>query len=430
MEQNLKVWDRIITASFIGFVTSSIFSITLTQLCGAIGGLAWFAKSRLTGNKVKWPMGIPWLLYALACVLAVILAVNVGQSYKSLKKLLEFLIFFWTVNCLSGTNPSEFFFWLGSQFAPGKTRVLFASMGKKSGSVPPREFFFILLIASVSLAALYGFGQALITGVSRSTRVAGTLSHYMTFAGVLMMVGLMILSRLLFGNKLEPWAGVALGAIIFCLLLTLTRQAWLGFVVGMFFLIFIRERKLLLALPVLIVLLLLFAPAAVNQRITSFTNLKDESFLTRVALWQGGWEIFKDHPLTGCGFKCVDSVYSQYPEHATVLARYKGMHNTLLQVAIDTGIVGVATWISLWVCYLLAMQRITTPSTPNKWINLGCTSVVLGFLAGGLFEVNFYDSEVVMLLYFLMALPFAAPTATSSDNLDFYAPSDTVFLKN
>ena len=430
MEQDLKVWDRIITASFIGFVMFSIFSITLTQLSGAIGGLAWFAKSRLSGNKAKWPLGIPWLLYALACVLAVGLAVNVGQSYKSLKKLLEFFIFFWTVNCLADTNPSEFFFWLGSRFAPGPVRMFFASIGKKSGSVSPREFFFILLIASVSLAALYGFGQALITGVSRSTRVAGTLSHYMTFAGMLMMVGLMILSRLLFGNKLEPWAGVALGTIVFCMLLTLTRQAWLGFVVGMFFLIFIRERKLLLALPVLVILLQLFAPTAVNQRIASFTNLKDDSFLTRVALWRGGWEIFKDHPLTGCGFKCVDSVYSQYPEHATVLARYKGMHNTLLQVAIDTGIVGVMTWISLWVCYLLALQKLTTPSTPNKWINLGCTSVVLGFLAGGLFEVNFYDSEVVMLLYFLMALPFATSTAASSDDLDFYASSDHAFSKN
>jgi len=28
------------------------------------------------------------------------------------------------------------------------------------------------------------------------------------------------------------------------------------------------------------------------------------------------------------------------------------------------------------------------------------------FLAGGIFETNFYDSEVVMMTYYLMALPF------------------------
>jgi len=31
----------------------------------------------------------------------------------------------------------------------------------------------------------------------------------------------------------------------------------------------------------------------------------------------------------------------------------------------------------------------------------------MGFLAGGLFETNFYDSEVVMLLYFIMGISLA-----------------------
>ena len=34
---------------------------------------------------------------------------------------------------------------------------------------------------------------------------------------------------------------------------------------------------------------------------------------------------------------------------------------------------------------------------------------VIGLHVGGLFEVNFYDSEVIMLLYFIMALPFTYP---------------------
>jgi O-antigen ligase len=411
MEQQLKTIDRLIVVSFMGFSIFSIFSISLTQTFATIGGIAWLIKSRLTGNKAKWPLATPWLIFVFACLLAVATSVDPLHSYKSLKKLLELLIFFWVVNCLSASDPGELFAWLKNLVSNETIKNYFSRLEENIRSVSPREFFFVLLIMSVSLATLYGFGQAILQGVSKSTRVAGTMSTYMTFAGMLMMAGLMVLSRMFFGRKLEPWAAMALGAIAICLFLTLTRQAWLGFVAGAAFLIYKRERKLLLALPVILVLVQMLAPVAVKERLASFANLKDATFLTRVDLWRGGWAIFKDHPLTGCGFKCVDKVYPQYPEHAKILARYKGMHNNVIQLAVDTGIVGVSAWISLWVCYLVALYRLSARNTGERWINLGCAGVILAFLAGGMFEVNFYDSEVVMLMYFLMALPFSDPKA-------------------
>ena len=39
---------------------------------------------------------------------------------------------------------------------------------------------------------------------------------------------------------------------------------------------------------------------------------------------------------------------------------------------------------------------------------IGSLAAVTGFLAGGMFETNFYDSEVVMLLYFIMGA-FSSP---------------------
>ena len=42
-----------------------------------------------------------------------------------------------------------------------------------------------------------------------------------------------------------------------------------------------------------------------------------------------------------------------------------------------------------------------------KLDHLHSLSDSLAFLAGGCFETNLYDSEVVMVLYFIMALPFA-----------------------
>ena len=39
---------------------------------------------------------------------------------------------------------------------------------------------------------------------------------------------------------------------------------------------------------------------------------RDWSLASRINLWQFGWKVFKDYPLTGCGFKCVDLIHNQY----------------------------------------------------------------------------------------------------------------------
>ena len=44
---------------------------------------------------------------------------------------------------------------------------------------------------------------------------------------------------------------------------------------------------------------------------------------------------------------------------------------------------------------------------------MGSAAAVTGFLVAGFFETNFYDSEVSMLLYFIMALPFTANSKKS-----------------
>jgi hypothetical protein len=36
---------------------------------------------------------------------------------------------------------------------------------------------------------------------------------------------------------------------------------------------------------------------------------------------------------------------------------------------------------------------------------MASAAAVVGFLVAGLFETNFYDAEVSMVLYFIMALP-------------------------
>ncbi|MDA0690249.1 MAG: O-antigen ligase family protein [Nitrospinae bacterium] len=375
----LPVLDKILTASLILFVMFSMFSISITQIAFAVGTVAWLTKVSLTKSwsRVRFPLGIPFLLFILASILAVALAVDPGYSYKSLKKLLQILIFFWAVNSVRDEKQ--------------------------------RDFLVLVLVAAGCISALVGISQGLLTPVTTETRVEGTMSVYMTFAGILMLVGLVALGRLLFRQPRENWLGGAVFLIVICLLLTLTRQAWLGFMTGFVFLVLVWRIRLLWGVPVLLVLVLLFSPVGVKDRLHSMVNLQDWTFQSRLALWQGGWEVFKDYPVTGCGFRCMDLVHTNYPDPTGYIKKYRGMHNNFVQLAVDTGILGLSAWISIWVgffLYFFRKSRDSAERTYTRWVLPGCAAAVLGFLAGGLFEVNFYDSEVAMLLYFIMALPF------------------------
>ena len=373
--------DKLIQFSLYTFVIFCTLSISITQISFTIGVLAWLIKVHLTQNWDKinrTPVGLPILCFCLASILAVITSVDYTASLPHLKKIFQFAIFFWVANTV--TNEKQ------------------------------KDLLIKLLIISGVIASMAGFSQAWSTAVTLQTRVAGTMSVYMTFAGLLMLVGLIALGRYLFNDKKEKWVMVAIGLITFCLLLTLTRQAWLGFFVGFLVLIISWNKKYLLAIPVAIIGLLLFAPESVKDRMFSITDLNDWTFQARIFLWQGGLKIFQDYPITGCGFKCVDVLHTQYPDPSGYITRHRGMHNNIIQLLVDTGILGLGTWLSIWVVYFLAIYKQWNKITINsitKGLVIGSFAAVTGFLVGGMFETNFYDSEVAMLLYFIMGLSLA-----------------------
>ena len=372
--RQVRVLDGIARGSLAVFLLFSMFSISIAQISLVAGLVAWLAKIHRTGawREVRWPVAVPFLLFVAASLLAVAFAEDPLHAAPGLRKLLQMLIFFWALNLIRDEAD--------------------------------RDRWALLLIGVACVAALYGLYQALDAGVSLSTRVQGTLSVYMTFAGLLMLVGLLAFGRLLFRRPRESWLSGALCLMGLCLLVTLTRQAWLGVLVGGVFLVFLWRKKLLLAVPVLLVALVLFSPQAVRDRLHSMADLKDVTLLERFALWRVGWEVFKDHPVLGCGFNCLERMRGKYPDPTNILDRFSGVHSNVLQIMVDTGLLGLVTWSALWVCYLIAVYRRAPPD--GGWAARAAAAVVLGFLAAGMFEVNFYDSEVAMVLYFIMALPF------------------------
>lgn len=390
MKQSFPIIDKILIFTLFLFAASSMFSISISQISAGLGGLLWLLRAYLTNTwkEQRWPLGVPILLFALASFVAVANAYDVSYSYSSLKKLLEFLIFFWVLNCVRDNNL--------------------------------RNSLSLILITSATLAGSFGLYQHWqvsdynqrfsIFIIAIDNRPEGTLSTYMTFAGLLMLAGVIALAKILFQKPTHKWLLGSMGIIALSLLLNLSRQTWFGFLIALIFLVFFWRKKILLVIPIILLVIYVASPLIVQQRVKSMLSGEDKTFALRTALWKGGWKIFKDYPLTGCGFKCVDLVNSQYPDPKKYIARYRGMHNNLIQIAVDTGILGVTAWLGIWFYFFrfLYHKAITLEKNANeRWVILGSAAAMLAFLTAGFFETNFYDSEVAMLLYFIMALPFS-----------------------
>lgn len=390
----VPILDKLTHFFLLTFAAFSMFSISLTQISFALGAISWLLKVHLTHTwkELKGTLvGIAILCFCLAYVLAITTSIDLESSFIHLKKFLQFTIFFWVIN----TVKNE------------KQRNLLISLIIVAG----------VITAFIGLSVYWDGLAAIEPGW-----VDGVRSVPATFAGTLMITGLVALGRLLFNKPKEYWILGSLGVIVFCLVYSLVRQVWLGYFIGSVFLLFFWDKKYLLLMPLVLVFLLLLGPDNIKKRILSFSNMKDNSIETRVYTWKGGWEIFKDHPILGCGFKCVDSIHHQYPDPSGWIAHYRGMHSNIFQLLVDTGIVGIGTWLAIWITYfievfkrwrVLAREKVQNNA---KAVIMGCSAAVLAFLTGGFFETSIYDSEVAMLQYFLLGISLAQTKEPSSSS--------------
>ena len=97
----VPILDKLIQFSLFTFVAFSMFSITITQIAFSIGSLSWLWKVHLTQTwkEVRGTLvGIAILCFCLACLVAVGTSVDLEHSFIHLKKLLQFIVFFWVIN--------------------------------------------------------------------------------------------------------------------------------------------------------------------------------------------------------------------------------------------------------------------------------------------------------------------------------------------
>ena len=238
-------------------------------------------------------------------------------------------------------------------------------------------------------------------------RPSGSMGHYMTYAGLLMLMLCAALSRLLFDARDRAGALVVLPALSVALVVTLTRSAWIGAAAAGGLLLVLRDRRLLALAPVAAVVFLAVAPAQVTDRLYSTFDLRDPTNRDRLAMLTAGAGMVRDHPLTGIGPGLVEEVYADYRPANAVNETNPHLHNVPLQIAAERGLPALALWV--WFVAAAARDLVRRlPDPASRTLAAGALAAMAAMLAAGLFEYNFGDSEFLMLLLVLVTLPASA----------------------
>jgi O-antigen ligase len=237
-------------------------------------------------------------------------------------------------------------------------------------------------------------------------------SIYMTLAGVLSLVLLAALPRVL-SDALRPAPWVLLGWLIGAagLVATYVRGAWLGCLagIGVTLGLWPRRRWLALATVALVAAAALLVPG-VRQRASSIVDPSDPTARERWAMWSSALAMARDHPLTGVGPGQVKHEYPRYVAPEFSDKRRGHVHNTPLQVLAERGALGLVAWLAIFATFFTRGGAVLSALPPaaarERALVTGSLAAIAGFLVGGLTEYNFGDSEVVLVAYAVMVLPF------------------------
>ncbi len=182
-----------------------------------------------------------------------------------------------------------------------------------------------------------------------------------------------------------------------CLVLTLSRSAFLALCAAFFvFLIGSGRKKIVCASGVFLVIFLGFAGVLRENFVTSL-NPKDITVGERLHTWRQSWEIIKEKPLLGHG---ANTYYKEFAAHASADEEYRGYaHNFILQLWSDLGLAGTGL-------FLFGLVYGFVKKWPGKqeglktalWVGL------LAFVLQGLLDTNFFAFQTAHLFWFFWAL--------------------------
>ncbi len=372
---------------------------------------------------VKTSLTIPILSFFLCSLIASLHSVHIRYSLGTIVSdyLTYFAIFFCMVNTIQGQEQIR--------------RIIKAML---------------ITCGLVCAYGLYGY----YTGIAiRDERLVATFEYHSRIAKYIsLFLPIAVCLFFHYKNGLSRLYLVILTVVCsFSLILTMNRTSWVAVLVAMFFIGFAAQKKLLLCIFVgVCALIAIILPAkfithakTVTQVNKFFDSHKNEILGERFLCWKASIAIIQDHPWLGIGpgKKNFRSVYQQYAEtirHAEKqqkketaseqspetkakkkmrvrnIERLSHAHNIFLHLWAETGIVGLLTFLWLFIAVFYASIKAWRLSKAGyeKALLMGSVASLISIFSHGLTD-SFWKKPEALFLWYIIGIVFVVIHNTS-----------------
>ncbi len=337
------------------------------------------------------PIKLPLALFCLFTVNSVFWATNTATGWFAVRKLVLFLIILLAVNLIASSRHLRWL-WQGIFIEAAVVGLIaagqFFQQYRMVRAEHPHHIYFYMI----------------------GTRITGLMGDWMNFGGQQMLVFTFFAAFLLFAMRFRRVWWAAMAVIALSIVLNLTRGVWLGCFFAIVYLLCRWKPKWVLALPILAVVIYLFAPRVIHERLwLALHPERDPALAIRFQMWHVGLRMIKAHPWVGVGPNNIPEVYNLYlPKGEAPIAGYHShLHDNFIQFAAERGLPCLGAWIWLMAALLWHIWKIRRRSGPSLWLVDGAIAAWLAFVVEGFFEFNFGTSPVLMVLLFVVSTPFA-----------------------
>jgi O-antigen ligase len=301
--------------------------------------------------------------------------------------------------------------WIGASLCTTRTSRLTVLAALSAGAVVSAMFGILSFVRK---------GGARIEDGGQLAGRADPLAGYMTGGGLLMLSALVLAAALLTvaSWRHRAWLVAAFGVVFTCLVLTLTRSAWLGFVAGALVMTALARPRWLPVLGVAVLAVALLLPGTLQDRLRSAFDPFDAGNAQRVEMWRTGWQWVQQQPLRGLGDRDLKNEYRSHHAGRPDVEIQGHLHSNLVMFAVIWGIPGLVLALAFLgtIIYRLwrrwrALQTRRAPPAPDHdlaraWC-LGGIGAWSGLIVSGLFEWNFGDAEIALMVWLIVGVGLA-----------------------
>lgn len=244
-------------------------------------------------------------------------------------------------------------------------------------------------------------------------RVFGMYDNPNAYAEVLVML-IPVSLGLMFGAKKSFFKFLSFFSMtvgIIALGMTYSRASFIGIAVAFFCFVFLYKRRIIPFFALLAIFLIPFLPSSIYNRILTIFDFTDSSTSSRFPLYKGAIDAIMLRPFRGIGLggEVVQTFIKDYKLYDQV-SPFVHAHNMILQVWLETGIIGISTFFATIICSFKRVFYAVSQRKCNadiKFITIGATSSVAGVFVNGLADYPWHYPRVMLIFWFIFAIMLA-----------------------